>query len=144
MTLILFTAIGEPAPQGSKNQWGGESSKKVAPWRATVAAAAAEAMAGRPAIAKETPVSVRMSFWLKRPKGHFRTGRFADQLKDTAPLFVTTYPDLDKLARATSDALVQGGVLEDDSSIAVSLLRKAYREPGTPSRAEIAVEVLEG
>lgn len=42
--IVHFTAHGVAAPQGSKNQFGGESSKRVKPWREDVARAAGEAM----------------------------------------------------------------------------------------------------
>ena len=44
-------------------------------------------------------------FRFPRPRSHFGTGRNAGQLKPSAPFYVRTRPDLDKLARAVGDAL---------------------------------------
>ena len=59
-----------------------------------------------------------MVFTFLRPKNHFRTGRNSHLLRDAAPARPAGYPDLDKLARSTGDALKSAGVLKDDGRIA--------------------------
>ena len=66
-----------------------------------------------------------ITFWLPRPKGHYRTGKFAGQLKPTAPEHSTSCAagDLDKLIRCTLDGLSAkcGGVVIADDSLVVRL-----------------------
>lgn len=111
---------GVPGPQGSKRHVGGgrmiESSKKVKPWREAVLAAAVEARRG--AAALTGPLAVEMVFTLTRPGGHYRTGRNAHLVRDTAPARPAVKPDLSKLARSTEDALTTAGVYRDDALIA--------------------------
>lgn len=123
--IIEFTVHGKPQQQGSKNPWGGEANKHLQPWRGAVSAAAAEALGEEPIILG--PVSVEVLFIFARPKAHYRTGKNADQLKDSAPYFNTGFPDLDKLCRAIGDALT-GVVIRDDKQIAKWDVVKLYGE----------------
>lgn len=131
---ITFTVPGIAAPQGSKAPWGAESNPNTRPWRATVAAAAREAM-----VAKgegwtslqhplASPVSLVVRFTFPRPKSHYGTGRNANTLKDSAPNLHAVKPDLDKLLRAIGDA-VTGIVVRDDSQISQVFATKEYGSP---------------
>lgn len=118
---------GTPAPQGSKNAYAVrgkdgnptgkinqvESSKKVKPWRAAVAAVATNYRG----IIPTGPVTVGAEFLIGRPKSHYGTGRNARTLKDSAPRDHTAKPDLDKLIRSTLDALKTAGIYGDDSAV---------------------------
>jgi Holliday junction resolvase RusA-like endonuclease len=135
MSTVSFTVAGIPAPQGSKTRtkWGmREDNPNTKPWRGAVAADATDAMAGRPPL--EGALELVVLFYFPRPKGHFRTGRHAGELKPTAPDYCTTKPDADKLLRAIGDA-VTGIVCRDDAQFVRIAARKLY---GTP-RAVIAV-----
>lgn len=128
MTTII-TVYGRPAPQGSKKAFRHratgkiitqEMSKYVRPWRAEVQRAAQAALLtrydqGRFPLAG--PLAVDMIFTLARPKSHYRTGRNAHLLRDSAPARPTGAPDLSKLARATEDALTEAGVWKDDAAV---------------------------
>lgn len=134
--MIELMIIGTPAPQGSKTRtrWGvREDNPHTKPWRATVAAEAAEAWHGRPLI--EGPVELDAFFVLPRPKHHYRTGTNAHLLKESAPVWCETKPDADKLARAIGDAL-SGVLLRDDKQIVMWTIRKVY---GSPARCEIRI-----
>jgi crossover junction endodeoxyribonuclease RusA len=118
----MLTVYGTPAPQGSKtrNRAGAmyESSAAVKPWREAVKTAALNALHHDDAwSALSCPVLLDMTFSLRRPKSHYRTGKNAGQLKPSAPLYPTSKPDLDKLVRSTQDALKDAGVLADDSCV---------------------------
>lgn len=130
---------GTPAPQGSKTafalkkdgQYTGrtsmkESSKAVKPWRAEVVKAAA----GHTIITG--PVAVTITFYLKRPKGHYGTGRNAGTLKPAAPALPGVKPDVDKLVRSTLDGLTTAGVYVDDSRVTDLLVAKRYADGRTP------------
>ena len=137
--ILDFHVVGEPAPQGSMKAFTNKN-----PGRAILphnkpqqlkncglmcSTAAQESMKGRPPY--RGPVYIRLEFMLKRPKGHYGTGRNADRLKDSAPGFPTGKPDLDKLVRGVCDAL-KDIVWADDSQVCQILAFKNYtvKQPG--------------
>ncbi|MBK3559283.1 RusA family crossover junction endodeoxyribonuclease [Streptomyces sp. MBT56] len=134
--MIELDVIGTPAPQGSKRHVGGgrmvESSKKVKPWRNAI-----EAEALNHTFDPWPYVGVAVVFRLKRPKSHYRTGRFADQLKSGAPLLPAKYPDLDKLCRSTLDGLKAGQAFGDDAQVVILDARKVYAEKAEQPGARI-------
>ena len=124
--------LGVPVPQGSKRVFNGRlvdvNDRKLKDWRALVGQMAAsessKLLLG--------PVSVRLDFYLPRPKGHFGSGRNAETLRPSAPHVPETKPDIDKLVRACLDALT-GMAFRDDSQVAALHARKLYaddRQPG--------------
>ena len=138
---IRLEIRGTPAPKGSVTAFaipgknGGRpravithgAAKKVQSWSAAVrevAATAVGAVDAPPFVA--VPISVVISFRLLRPAGHYRN---AGTLKPSAPSLSSTKPDIDKLARATLDALT-GVVFDDDSRVAVLTVYKLYAAPG--------------
>ena len=136
MNALEFRVYGTPAPQGSKRHVGNglmvESSKKVKPWRQDVVAAAIEAAEQTPDFTPFIgPVKIRVEFVFTRPKAHYGTGRNADVLKLSAPRWVDKKPDIDKLLRATFDALSTAGVWRDDNQAAQVFASKSYGDqPG--------------
>lgn len=124
-----FLVTGSPAPQGSKTRGanGGmfESSRKVGPWREAVRAETqrniTESFTGA--------VRVTLVFRQERPKGHYRTGKFAGQLRDAAPAHPASKPDVDKLARAVLDGLTDGGAWKDDGQVVYLTAVKKYAHP---------------
>ena len=127
---IVIRVYGLPAGQGSKRHVGNgrmvESSKRVAPWRSDVMLHSRNAYQGPPLAC---PVSMEITFWLPRPKSHYRTGRFAGELKPNAPVFAPTVPDIDKLCRSTLDGLSMksgGAILVDDSQVVTITAQKRY------------------
>lgn len=120
---VDFVVPGVPAPQGSKNQFGGEANPRTKPWRAHITDKASEHF--------EEPVSfpvvVMADFVFVRPRSHYRTGKNADLLRESAPAFPTSRltGDLDKLQRAVGDALT-GVALLDDSQIVQWIATKEY------------------
>jgi Holliday junction resolvase RusA-like endonuclease len=127
MDALTFTVAGmAPQPQGSKRHLGKgvmvESCKNVKPWRYLVQQAAVST--GHPTIT--TGVSVSVVFLFQRPKGHYRSGKNAHVLRDAAPRWHTVKPDGSKLLRSTEDALVDAGLLRDDSLICCATFQKRY------------------
>ena len=121
--MISFFVQGIPAPQGSKrfvgiHQGKGrmiESSKKVKPWREAVYWAAIEAKQKSAMVEPmDGPLRAVMIFGLPRPATVKR--RCCADRK----------PDLDKLVRSTCDALVNAGIIVDDSRIVSCLSGKTY------------------
>lgn len=131
MTDLVFTVYGTPAAQGSKRHVGNgvmiESSKKVAPWRADVKAAAEAAIfAADQWEPLRGPAHLNICFTFTRPLSHYRTGRHAHELRADAPCHVSTQPDLDKCLRSTLDALTAAGVVHDDRVITSIWASKRY------------------
>jgi len=133
------TVRGRPAPQGSKSfkgRAGGkgvmvESSKHVKPWRTDVKHAALAAV-GDAWTLLDGPLVVSMVFTFPRPKGHWRTGRNAHLLRDSAPTRPATIPDLSKLVRSTEDALTQVVWTDDARVVGYVRLGKWYAGSTAP------------
>lgn len=109
MTLTI-NVEGIPAPQGSKTRtrFGMyESSKRVAPWRKCVIAAAS-AEGDRVGLLGPLTGPYRVDIWF-----YFRKPRTSRMPAPTGPQI----GDGDKLTRATWDALTQSGVITDDRHI---------------------------
>ena len=147
MSRLYFNVNGTPGAQGSKINYGkgrmAESSKKVAPWRTDVKAAAQEALLDSEWDTTTPEIAALVLFRIRRPKSHYRTGRYAHLLRDDAPTFVTSrgVGDLDKLLRSTFDALTAAGVIGDDSWIVRVESEKRY-SGGTPG-ADIELTRIE-
>lgn len=147
MTPIVFDVRGEPAPKGSSRAMivGGRAvnvpsgsnvnRQKLRSWAGEVSVAAQAAVgAADPLLG---PLMVAALFRYSRPRGHFGSGKNANRVKDSAPLWHIVKPDVDKIARSTLDALT-GIVFRDDSQVAVLLVAKYYTEGPPGARVRIA------
>ena len=144
---IEFFVPGIPRPGGSKKAFAHPKTGKIMvidaggkhtkDWRAVVALTAVQAMEGKPLMS--SALETNMIFLFPRPKSHYRTGKFSDQLKPDAPYYKTSMPDLLKITRSTEDAM-KGVVYVDDSLIVQECLTKVYtnEKPG----AWIVVETI--
>jgi len=99
----------------------------------------AKAMQYRPDIPFDGPISLTIVCFFKRPKSHYRAGKFSHQLKDTAPVWHTSTPDGDNLLKFVGDAL-NGIFWRDDKFIAVSQVIKKYDES---PRVAINIRLIE-
>lgn len=134
---MTFTVYGVAAPAGSKSvgyRKGGrafvyDASRRSAPWKRQVAAAAGEAMQGEPLL--EGGLMLIVTFHVPRPKGHYG----ARGLKPSAPPHPITRPDVTKLLRGLEDACT-GVVWRDDAQVVNQTARKLY---GEPARADVQV-----
>ena len=133
---VAFTVPGVAAPGGSKKAFRHAKTGKIVVtddaknnkgWRAKVSLFGSQAMAGRDPL--EGPLDVTWVFLVRRPRGHFGTGRNFDRLKPGAPRHPTTKPDVTKLVRAAEDALT-GVVWADDAQIVRQRAEKRYGNPG--------------
>ena len=129
-TPIVVVAYGTPAMQGSKKHVGRgimvEASRRTRPWRETVKQAALDAMHLHDR--HDGPVQIRATFAFDRPQHHYRTGRHAHLLRDTAPAWPANRGsgDLDKMLRACFDSLVDGGVMRDDAQVVRTTASKVW------------------
>lgn len=144
MTEFAASIPGDPATQGSKRQVRGgqmvESDPKLKPWRLTAIHQLSEAAteAGFPA-GFDGPVAVEATYYFTRPSSHYGTGRNSGQLKESAPEWKSTKPDVDKMDRALLDALTQSGVLRDDARVVSLFSKKLY---GPQAVATVRVRAL--
>lgn len=131
--MISFVVYGRQIPQGSAKaiRAKGQQRAFVVPsnerelrsWRADIASAAADAMAGQPPIAGR-PVQVIIEFMLLRPSGHLRTDGTP---RPGAPRSVAKRPDIDKLCRAVLDGIT-GVVIHDDGQVSTLRAVKMYAD----------------
>jgi len=73
------------------------------------------------------PVAVSILFLMPRPKNHFGTGRNKDKLKETAPFFCATKPDIDNLEKMVFDCINQL-LWTDDARVVESHCTKIYSD----------------
>jgi Holliday junction resolvase RusA-like endonuclease len=151
MTAVEFTVYGHPATAGSKRafairragQFTGrvavvDDSSRTKSWQAMVAQAAVDANG---AGCLSGPLELICAFHLHHPRSHFRTGRYAEQLRPAAPAWPATRPDLLKLTRAIEDALT-GVLWRDDAQVCSQALSKHYALPGSPECVRVRVTSL--
>jgi Holliday junction resolvase RusA-like endonuclease len=143
MTMIEFTVYGKPATAGSKQAFPFKrkdgtlgvrvtsDNQRYKPWRQSLIDAAVEAGP----IWFDESVALIVNVIRPRPKGHFRTGKNSEQVRDSAEPFPTTKPDTVKIVRAVEDSLT-GIVWRDDSQVVRHFLTKDY---GEPERVEITI-----
>jgi Holliday junction resolvase RusA-like endonuclease len=138
---LTFCVLGLPRPAGSKRAFtirkNGLPTGRIAvvddckesrDWKNTVAREAAATMQDESRQMLIGPVCMSAIFYVPRPKGHYRTGKRASELRPSAPEHPTTKPDLLKLTRAVEDALT-GVVWRDDSQVVEHRLEKRYGSP---------------
>lgn len=123
---------GTPVAKGSTHAFAHKTTGKIItiqsgrkrqkPWASLIALTAREGWIGG---LEEGPVRVTLAFRFTRPKGHFRTGKYAGQLRPSAPYHKLTLPDLDKLTRCVLDALT-GVVWADDKQVTCCQASKGY------------------
>ena len=115
-----------------------DDNTKSRSWKTEIAQAAGLAMTGAGRSLYRGPLDVTFTFYRRRPKGHFGSGRNANVLKASADRWPITKPDVLKLARAAEDALT-GVVWNDDAQIVREQLVKEY---GSPERVVVLVRPL--
>jgi len=143
---ISFFVPGVPATAGSKrgfvNPKNGrviitESCKKSKPWRERVMSCARDVYDG-PVL--QGPIFLEIQFHMPRPRSHFGTGKRANVLKDSAPLYHTNKPDRTKMLRALEDALT-GVIWRDDTQVVGGEVSKVYA--ATPGAFVLIREIQE-
>lgn len=133
--MIELEVYGTPAPKGSNRAMlrGGRAvfvpggskvnQEQLKSWDASVREAIGQRAAPE---FVDVPLAVSIVFRVRRPGGHWHK---RGGLKPSAPQFPSVKPDVDKLARATCDAL-NGAIFDDDARIVRLTVAKEYAEPG--------------
>ena len=86
------------------------------------------------------PVGLTLHFYLPRPKHHSRSN---GELKQTAPKWHTSKPDLDNLVKAVKDAITYIGVIwADDSQVCATQTEKTYADEKHQVGVRVTIEKL--
>ena len=99
----------------------------------------AKAIKHRPSEPLTKPLYLALVFYFKRPKSHYRTGRYKHLLKDKAPEYHTTKPDIDNLVKFVADSLNKV-FYEDDSQVVELLAKKVYCDDNESARTDIVLD----
>lgn len=132
MMLLTFEVLGTPAPQGSKAAVVGKDGRARliegrrrsgrdahTAWRNAVALAArGQAELFELAAPLDCPLLLDVEFRFPMPKSRTKA------VRESGHALKTTKPDLDKLLRTVSDALVDGGLIADDARVARMIASK--------------------
>lgn len=149
--IVEFAVYGEPQPRGSKQPFVlYKDRKRKVPvrrpdgsivvnttddnpeskaWMGKVARHAIARYRAQPIA--ESALEVDATFFVRRPEGHYGTGRNARLVRDSAPARPMVRPDIDKLTRGTLDALT-GIVWKDDGQIVRLVVEERYGIPRGP------------
>lgn len=83
------------------------------------------------------PCSVDLVFVFARPKHHYRKN---GSVRETAPFWHASKPDIDNVVKAVLDALTQLGVWRDDSQVVTLRVQKRFAAPGLRSGCLICAQ----
>ena len=75
----------------------------------------------------EGALKATLHFYEKRPKCHYRSGKFSDELKPKAPKYNTSKKDIDNFCKFVLDALNKR-FYNDDSQIIELCATKLYKK----------------
>lgn len=128
MIMLNIWVPGIPVPQGSKRAYNGRvvdsNQATLRPWRDTITTTAADALAQHPGDWPATaPMNVGCRFQFPRLAAH-HTKR--GTVRDNAPYYKPTRPDIDKLLRAVLDALTAAAIWADDAQVVTVQAGKVY------------------
>ena len=73
----------------------------------------------------EEDVHLMVAFYMRRPKSHYRSGKFSNELKEDSPKLHKSRPDIDNLLKLVMDAAT-GVLWKDDALVSWILTKKEY------------------
>ena len=131
-TLVEFTINGDPKAQ-KRHRYRRTSNRIITydPSSKDKEAIAKQMALSIPSTPFNEPLCLMIHFYMPRPKKHYRTGKFSNQLKHDAPDVHIGRPDIDNLIKLFMDV---GNKLlwKDDSLICGVFAKKEYsRNPRT-------------
>lgn len=92
-----------------------------------------------PAKPIDKPIELVVKFYFGRPKSHYRTGKFAGQQKDNAPLWHTKRPDVDNCLKFIADSFNKVYWRDDTLICRISEMSKQYSDR---PRTEVYIKIL--
>jgi len=69
-------------------------------------------------------LKIKFVFHIKRPKAHFRTGKYSDELKKTAPVYHIKRPDVDNYVKFYMDCMNKLVYLDDSQVIELRAIKE--------------------
>jgi crossover junction endodeoxyribonuclease RusA len=151
MRPITFFVEGKPQPAGSKRAFVirgtnraivTDANPKARDWKIDVQHAARAIVDEMDGNLLRGPLVLSVTFFLVRPKSHYRTGKNWNTLRDNAPEYPIGKPDVLKLARGLEDALTSL-VWADDAQIVTECLKKRYARNDEMQGAEVTIAEAE-
>ena len=85
------------------------------------------------------PIQIGLDFYFKRPKSHYRSGKYSHLLKENIPEFHIVKPDIDNLVKFVCDSL-NGVCYRDDSQIVELKAEKHYTD--SSPRTEVFINEI--
>ena len=86
------------------------------------------------------PVNMWITFYMKRPKSHYRTGKFSNMLKKDAPLYHITKPDVDNLLKFVMDVCCV--LYKDDCQVHFVNASKVYCDKYTDGDPRTEIDIV--
>jgi Holliday junction resolvase RusA-like endonuclease len=87
----------------------------------------------------EGAIEIRVRFWIRRPMGHYGTGKNEGVLRPSAPWLPEKKADLDNYEKFMLDCLNHCHIWKDDSCVVGIDSKKRFAENGTEPRTEIFI-----
>ena len=91
-------------------------------------------------------ITLHLTFYMPRPKSHYRTGKRSHVRKAKAPVFHSVKPDLDNLVKLISDCIGNRTFIVDDSQICALSAIKVYSDDldwnNDHPRTEVEIEEI--
>jgi Holliday junction resolvase RusA-like endonuclease len=84
-------------------------------------------------------VEIRVRFWIKRPAGHYGSGKNAEILRPSALVVPEKKSDLDNYEKFMLDCLNHCHIWKDDSYVVGIDSKKRFADNGTKPRTEIFI-----
>jgi len=85
------------------------------------------------------PLKVNVEFYFPRPKNHYRSGRYSEELKKNAPTIHSSMPDVDNLAKFVLDAM-NGAFYNDDRQVVELNCHKEYTSKNSKGYTIVTIE----
>ena len=131
----IYIIKGNPIPQKRHRMGRGYSYDPSAPDKKRVRL---ELLLKNNKVINTGPVNMFVTFYMKRPKSHYRTGKFSNMLKNDAPMQHTKKPDIDNLLKFIMDCC-NGIVYKDDCQVNRCSVSKVYCEQEEEPHTEINI-----
>lgn len=143
-TDLSFKIYGEPRPQARPRLTGKRVYSPKSEWRTLVQVASIAERLRRNNKTFSGPLMVHLSYYFKRPKNHYRLGKFSTELKFDAPVYCNNGYDLDNLNKAVLDALTDSSLILDDRIIVELSSKKCWEDNYMDSGIIITIVRLKG
>lgn len=140
-TYIFLMVKGDPTPQQRHRHHQVKGADFVSTYDPSAKAKKAflkQCLPYKPKQPYERPLRVDMVFYFSRPKSHYRSGKYAHILKDSAPEYHTSRGDLDNLCKMPMDSLNKIFWKDDAYIVELSAVKKYDDNP----RTEITITPL--